>query len=697
MAADRPGQAGASTDSRHLAAALLVVALTAVATYALARFLVPALGVEPSSPLRFLPEFDTPGFRTPEPVEQQRYILAALAALVLPLVIALVLSSDRRVAHVRPWVGVVVEVAIVAVVLAAWVESQPLLEQLLPLASGTLGPIAVLATLAALWPHRDALLRWTAGSGRGLEAACLAVAVAGTGLLCLAGVYRDADIPTAIPFTRGHLSFLFSEAYAVVGGRTPLVDFTPQYTTLLPYLYAPLLSLRPMSIGLLTIVNTATTTVALTCGYGALRLLAGRPLRALALYLPAAALALLPMVQAGDEVTTVATLFAAAPSRLAGPLVCLLTVALLARGPAGRRGLLAAGAVGGLTLVNNFEFGLPALAALVAAAALSTQAGRIRPAATVRHLLPLAGGIAIAFAAFGLLSVIRGGDLPDPARAIYFSRQFAIAGVSMLPFGDLLGLAGIVFLTFVAAVAVGAAPALLGTRAMDRRGRTETAVLTFTGVFGVGAFAYFVGRSHPFVLVSVFCAWGFALAALALTSARRLNAPGGIRRAGAPLALLAVGLFAVAGAAALDRARYGLDQPGRILRDAPPPAAASSSSIDVARACVRPGTNVIVFLPYGLRIAEAARLHDHLPFNHPKSVVTFNQLDDVTDAMRRGDVRAVITGPFSPEIRSFLRSRGLIRRAVRTNLVLRPVTDNARTLSIWAAPGDPAVTCSGIA
>lgn len=695
-----PDSLRSNTDAlerQRVAGALGIFLIVAVACYLTVQFIVPALAIKPSSSLKLLSAFEPftyPAWqaRIPEPIEQQRYLVAVAFGLLLPVMIALALSRERYLDQMRASVSAVVQTIVIGFVALAWVTDQQFIDAFLPLAgANSAALIAIVALCVALSTYRTKIAEWSAQRGWGLETFALASAALATALLCMAGLNFGRNLATASPHAIYHFPFFFSETYSVVGGLTPLVDFVPSYSSVLPYLWAPFLSLRPMSIGMYTLVNTGTAVIALLLGYAALRLLTGRPLRALALYLPVLALSLLPVpvphAGADGKVITVATYFAVMPMRYAGPLACLAAVALSASRPS-RRLLLLAGVIGGLTCINNFEFGVPAVFALGVATLAATYTRGEPRGDVARRALTLLIGATAALVCFALLTLVRSGQLPSPATYVFFSRQFAVAGVSMIPYGAVVAFSGIVFLTFIAATALGLAPAFLGTRRTDSSGRIETAVLSFTGIFGMGAFAYFVGRSDPSVLTAVLCAWGFALAAITVTALRWITTSKGISRTASPLALMAIGIFAVTGVAALDQSGYGLKQPGRLTSATA--AATVNGDIQFARDCVRPGTSSMVFLPYGLQVAQAAQLNDHFPFNSPDSVISQAQVDSMRDALDEQHVRAFLTRTVPLEIKSMLRSNGFILRAKWA----APEAGPDDFLSVWARPRDPVIQCT---
>jgi len=697
--ASDPREAEGSAGTPQAALALALLTIVAVgALWLVAALIVPALGLRPSSNLRFLAEYATAENLRPEPVEQQRYLLAVAATLVLPLLIALVASRPALLRRVPAQSALVLQIALVALVVAAFAADSRALERFLPATRDLRLLLLPAAALLVAFAFRVRLAAFSAVRGVAWELGAIMVAAAATALLCLAGFYTDADLTGAVTETAYHIPFTFEELYAVAGGHTPLVDFTPQYTTILSYLLAPLLGVRPPSVAVFTASMVALSVVSLMAGYLALRLLSGSPLRALILYLPALAIGVVAMTEKGDAVYTMATYFAVVPMRYVGPLLCLGAVAAFARFGCGRRREWAVlGALAAAALLNNVEFGLPTAVALAAAASVCrppARAGRLR--AGLRCAGSFTAGAAIVLVAFVALTLARSGSLPDFLQLLYFSRQFATAGFYMLPITTLFGLPQILALTFVAALAAGAAPMLLGRRGDDPRAAVRSSVLTFTGIFGMGALAYWAGRSDDEVLVAAFPVWGLALAALAAEGARILQRPSGLRATGGLLAAMAVAVFATVGSAALLRADYGLEQPNRIIRaEDGGRVAEQRAAVGFTRRCVRPGSDIGMFVPFGLRVADEAGVHDWFPYNSPTSVVTLEQVAYVLEVLDDRRVNVVLLGAGPPEIREELRRRRF-RPAVTTPNAEQtglPPLDAGATLELWARYGTGDVRC----
>src|SRR4029079_2169537 len=106
--------------------------------------------------------------------------------------------------------------------------------------------------------------------------------------------------------------------------------------------------------------------------------------------------------------------------------------------------------LGGLVAINNVEFGLPALAATLAALALAEERGSWRTLA--RDLgLGLLGALALVAA----LTLAVAGSLPHFGLALTYARIFGVEGFNILPMRA-LGFPLVIYATFTAAIATAA-------------------------------------------------------------------------------------------------------------------------------------------------------------------------------------------------------------------------------------------------
>ena len=280
------------------------------------------------------------------------------------------------------------------------------------------------------------ILRWRepgetlarAVSGRGRRTGSpLVLAVAVTAVWLLPAITTDSIV--------GHSGFLapsqiptHAEDYlAVVNGRTPLVDYIGQYASLLPLLIAPLLSALGSSLTAFTVLMTILSAVAMLAIFGVLQLITRRPWVALGLYIPFVALSLFPWHDQGSVREFAGNYFALFPDRIFGPFILAYACALLL---AGRRiPMWSVFLLGGLALINNAEFGVGALVALVVALALGSERSEPLRERAVRMLAQGAIGIGIAVAIVCVVTLIRAGELPDPCAAHLLQPALPARGV----------------------------------------------------------------------------------------------------------------------------------------------------------------------------------------------------------------------------------------------------------------------------
>ena len=264
----------------------------------------------------------------------------------------------------------------------------------------------------------------------------------------------------------------------------------------------------------------AGTGAALLAVFAALRRVAGSSLAALALFLPFVATSFFMEVGPLENRYGPATSSASSRSATRGPYV--LSWLVVRRVDGARRG--AAGGrcsrFAGLVAINNLEFGVPRLGA-------RSRAAMRRAAIAARALALLAGGGSRA-SPVALALVVAADARASPARCrtsdccstfprhLRHGRLRAAADAA-------LGLHLVVYLTFAAAIVRRGACA----RARRRRATAADGALAWSGVFGLGVGSYFVGRSHPHVLIDLFSPWALSLALLlvVVVRARRARAP----------------------------------------------------------------------------------------------------------------------------------------------------------------------------
>jgi hypothetical protein len=281
-----------------------------------------------------------------------------------------------------------------------------------------------------------------------------------------------------VPWTydQFHAPQVMNDVLAFYAGRFPLSDYIPQYTLVLGWPVAlafPLMDgftgpqlltlLLTLYLSLLSIISAGLAV------FAAHRLLPSR-LR------PLSPLFVLPLF------LHVAGSLSATPARLLFPLVVFVLLIHWSKG-SGKRPNLILGILVGLSILNNPEIGaVTALATLGGLLVLTRQ----RRSIAIANLLI---GLFLPLASYSVLGILSGKPI-EIAQVAAYARAFS-AGYYSLPMPT-IG-------TYVIVLMVGASATILGAlRAQHvRSGRDRTAAVgaVFAGLFVLGSFAYYVGRS----------------------------------------------------------------------------------------------------------------------------------------------------------------------------------------------------------
>jgi hypothetical protein len=495
-------------------------------------------------------------------------------------------------------------------------------------------------------------------------------------------------------------AFMADETFAVLNGLTPLVNHTAAYGSLWPLAFAPLMALLGKTLLVWTFLMWGLTVAMLLALYGVLRRTTHSSLAALALFLPLMAFV---YYAASRDLHQPIAIYQQVPMRTAGPfLVAWLVARRLERGERG--GAASAGRVAGfgrpgavwplalaagLAALDNADFGLAALGATVAAL---LWAGHPR---SRRRLARLAGEVALGLAgAFALVAVVtlaRAGALPNPLKAVAFARVYTRTGVGLWPLLRLFGLPLVIYLTYAAAIGVATVRALRGAQ-----NRTLTGMLAWSGVFGLGSAAYYMGASTILAVATLFPAWGLSLALLAIVAVRQTAA----RRERLPtvpalatlfaFALLATFVFMPPTRLAPWTQVYRLQtNPLYAPDDAEPLAPPSSPSFrrfvsSIAdghgRFVLRRGAPVAFFTATGHLVADGYGLRDVVPYTG-RSVFTVQQFDEAIARLRAaGGDTLLVPRQILPRLSALLARRGfaaVTRTGLRTSEAGRPIPDAA--------------------
>ncbi|HWC08787.1 MAG TPA: hypothetical protein VG458_07020, partial [Solirubrobacterales bacterium] len=310
------------------------------------------------------------------------------------------------------------------------------------------------------------------------------------------------------------------------------------------------------------------------------------------------------------------------PLRYAGPYFVAF---LLARHLAGARPRAAIWIflAAGCAVLNNGDFGIPALGATVVA--LVAAAGEPRTRGWWAQLgVEAAGGLIAAFTLVAIVTLARAGEIPDLDLLFRYARVFALAGYVMLPM-PWLGFWVVIYLTFCSALAVAA---LMVVRRDAER--TDTGMLAWIGIFGLGIGSYYAGRSHPEVLIAMFSAWGLAIVLLVAVTTRSLARD---RRRPGPAQLA---LFVGFGLLVCSLAQF--PAPWRSLEVLRDRAVIESfqpvGEANFIAANSSPGEPVVLLMTLGQRASRLAGVENLMPYSGIVSMPAEQQLEDTVKRLR---------------------------------------------------------------
>jgi hypothetical protein len=601
-----------------------------------------------------------PGIRlAPEPVEHARYLLALLGGALLT--VGVVLGARRRIAlapaatralafTARALLGVLLVLALLAqnhVGPRLYIAGE-FLERLF-----TVPTLVIAGALAALLP---VVMRGSSLSTRVARAAretrarrigCLAIAVLLTATWLLTTFNTESTIGNSQ--FRWFTPVDMNETFAILDGRTTLVDFHALYARLWPYLAALVMKIAGnSSVGVWTATTAVSSGLALVAIYALFRRIVRSSPFALVLYLPFLATGFFVINRPIENQSSPAGIFSLWPMRYAAPYLVAWLVARHLDGVAPRRAwplTLAAG----LAVINNSDFGTAALAATLVALAFD---GSLRSRRDlVKRAGEVAAGLLGAALLVSLLTLVRAGQLPDFGLLSEYPRLFAIGGLILEPM-PVMGFHVTMYVTFVAAIAVAGVRAVRGGEQ-----RVLTGMLAWSGVFGLLAGGYYLGRSDYIDLISLMSAWAFSLALLTVVVVRRLAARGWRRP---DLAELAV-LFGF-GLAVCSLAQFPVpwNQVARLQRPSATLVDKQPAATRFVAARTRPGEAVAIVVALGHRIAYDLGLTNVSPYVNLEMVVTVEQLQTLLDSMRREHARRLFleSNMILPEELASLRRAG---------------------------------------
>jgi len=578
----------------------------------------------------------------PQPEEHGRFLIGLLGP---PLLAALVLAharSGRRV-RLRPrTIGALVrgaQATLAAVLVLCFLAQHaivldadfPFWPRRIYFTWPALIAAAALAALAPLLLRRAAphlALAELTRETRRRRIACAALAALYTAIWLTTSIDLDSSIGNTTEAVSGHVLWTMAEPFAVLNGRTPLVDFHAQYGQVWAYLAAVPMGLFGATIFTYTLTMATGTGLAALAVYATLRRLVRGPLLALALYAPFLATAFFTIIGPPGNRYGPANIFILWPIRYSGPMLLAWLAARHLDGARPHRPWTLF-AVAGLVTVNNPDFGFAATAATFAAVAAAGPPGRRALGRLAAQALAGASG---AVASFALVTLVRSGSLPHPELLFQFSRLYGIDGWEQLPMPE-LGLHVAVFLTFAAALVLAAVRV-----ARSAARRLLTGMLAWIGVFGLLASVYYAGRAHPMALFDFFAPWAFAVVLLLLVVVPALAARGWRRPTPPELAVLfAFGLVVCS----LPQTPAPWTQVARIRDRTPQPVFRQLEAERLVAATARRGEKVGILTALSHRVAYDTGVVNVSPFASIESIATREQLREAIGAFRREGVTKV--------------------------------------------------------
>jgi len=599
----------------------------------------------------------------PEPVKHARYALALLGPVLLAGGLLAVRRRPLRVPRVAGRaagaVAQLLALGLLAGAVVAQARGKPTDEEPVWVIFGdpTIA-IAIGLTLLVLVVLRDGRLvsriaRLARDTPR-RRIVWIAVAVAFTTLWLCSAIDSDKTIVYAPG--GGLILWSMDDAFAVLGGHVPLADYHAIYAQLWPYASAAVMAVLGTTVTVYTLFLTGMSALTLAAVLAVFRRIARSWLLALGLYLPFLAAGFLFVVGppgSGYRVSN-AQIFSMWPMRYGGAYLVAWLVARHVDGAAPRR-LWPLFLAGGLVTVDDLEFGLAAVAATIVAllCAVAPSSRRALGRQAAEAAAGLAGGVALVVA----LTLAAGGALPHLGYLLEFPRLFGVIGLvsERMP---LWGFHLVLYATFVGAIGV----AVVRAR-RDGRDPLLTAMLAWSGTFGLLAASYFAGRSDTLKLVSLFSAWAYALALLVVVVVRDLVArPRTWPGLPAIMVLFAFGLAAVS--------LGETPRPGTLLahwRDAAAvPLYKEPQAASFVAAHTTHGEKVAILIPMGHRIAYDVGVDNVSPYTYLEAIITRKQLRVLLDAIRSAHARKI----FAPDAilprqhRLAFEAEGFARRAL---------------------------------
>ena len=617
----------------------------------------------------------------PEPTEHARYLIAAAAPFVVACIVAAwgrsIADTPLRRTVARAGGPLLLAFTVFALVAQHTLAFRGAFSTIYPqhriyFTPATLVVAVLLAGALVATLRRPTVVERLRGSLREtpwtklLTGAAVAILLA---LWMLTALNSDATIGETTLALRQNVPFWLDETFAVLNGLAPLATFHAQYAQLWPYVTAGAMALLGGTYSVFAAVMVSATVATMLAVFATFRRVVGNSLLALALFAPFLATSFFKEQGTLADRYGPANLFSLFPIRYGGPYVLAWLVVRQLDGRRPRRIAMPL-VVAGLVLVNNPEFGAPAFAATVVTLLLTLP--QLTWGGAARVLGAALAGIAAALAVTTAATLAVAGMPPHFGLLFEFSRVYALDGFGMLPMPT-FGFHLAVYVTFAAALILAA------VRAVQReRDVPLTGILCWIGVFGLGAGAYYAGRSHPDVLIDLFSPWALALSMLLVVVVRLLLARSASRRwpTAAELAvLLGFGLAVCS----LGQTPTPWSQVARLSRTTPTPAFRQRAIEQFVRSHTVPGQRVALVVALGHRIAYDAGVRDVDPYASTDSMPTTAQWSTLFRTIQAQRLRTIF-------VATLFRETDVIQSQLQAVLVNRIADAGFHTAAVGPPP-----------
>jgi hypothetical protein len=305
-------------------------------------------------------------------------------------------------------------------------------------------------------------------------------------------------LPSFLQFSRGvidpyHSTYIFNELAAPSAGRIPLSSFSSQYSSLLGYPLtlisffseSSVLSAMPYYISALSII------VVFTLGFLMKFLLKGIPFGMSLLF--SSSLVLVKPTGSSAIGGSIASLMSALPIRSIFSVLCALLLLFFCKSNFSYFSCFLLGLTTGFSLINNFEFGITSVIALLSVFSALVFLNYI----AFRHLLFLIMSISLSVFVVLLGIVVCGGEF-EAERWIVFSVGFGTQGFGNVPMP--------IFGTFFIIFAILGLGVIYGIQRLKfckfktsedflYRELPASCLALFGGVWGVLSLPYYIARS----------------------------------------------------------------------------------------------------------------------------------------------------------------------------------------------------------